>query len=64
MKNTISPEILQPIFDKVAAHFLTMTHPSSSKQFLLNIHTYHHALTSKHLGHFVYQIGILQGNPT
>lgn len=26
----LSPEFLQPIFDKVAAHFLTMTHPSSA----------------------------------
>lgn len=30
MKNTISPEILQPIFDTVATHFLSMTHPSSA----------------------------------
>lgn len=26
----ISPEFLQPIFDKVATHFLSMTHPSSA----------------------------------
>ena len=26
----ISPEILQPIFDKVATHFLAMPHPSSA----------------------------------
>jgi hypothetical protein len=26
----ISPEILQPIFDRVATHFLAMTHPSSA----------------------------------
>ena len=26
----LSPEFLQPIFDKVAAHFLTMTAPSSA----------------------------------
>ena len=26
----LSPEILQPIFDKVATHFLSMTHPSSA----------------------------------
>jgi len=30
MKNTISPEILQPIFDKVATHFLSMPKPSVS----------------------------------
>ena len=30
MKNTIYPEFLQPIFDKVATHFLSMTHPSSA----------------------------------
>ena len=26
----LSPEFLQPIFDKVATHFLSMTHPSSA----------------------------------
>lgn len=30
MKNTISPEILQPIFDKVATHFLSMPKASSA----------------------------------
>ena len=26
----LSPEFLQPIFDKIATHFLSMTHPSSA----------------------------------
>ena len=35
MTSTISPEILQPIFDKVATHFLSMPHPSMNSDKVL-----------------------------